>query len=274
MLYISTKNKKQTYTAHQALLFEADIDGGVIAPIRLPVFTKTELSDIFGRGLCGATVCILNKFFSKSLADKHIKDAFGFNVPVSDMLDRKTLLIRLDGCLQEAEKMIYSQLSGECKAPTLWASCAIRIGLLFGVFSELYRCGIHFADFAVESNNVLSFVPVYYGKIMGLPVSKIITGTNNEDAIWRFLHKEQSSDGEQNAYFLHGIDCCMNGSDKIVSEIFSSVVSLDRAKEIIMTMQTTYQKVIDLSAAVSYGALQDYRAITGENRTTVIFNSL
>ncbi len=272
MLYINTRNKNQTYTAYRALSLEVDANCGTIAPIRLPVFTKKELTDIYKRGFNGAVAFILNKFFSKGLTAENIAAVMDFCSPASDSLDRKTLLIRFDGKIDDLEKSIFKLLIDVDIEPTVWARCAIRISLLFGVFSDLIRCGIHSADFAVVSNDTLSFVPVFYGKLMGLPVKKIIAGAAQEDAIWNYLHKCQDSCGDVFEYFIHGV-AESGHKDRIITDLFSSVVSNDRARDIIANFQSIYKKGIDMNAAFSYGALQDFRSVTGENHTTIVFNN-
>lgn len=269
LLYVNTKNKYETYTAHQALSLQSSYTDGVIAPIRLPFFNKSELSDIYKLGFSGASAFILNKFFSKGISVKDMNEAIDFSIASSELLDRKTLIIRFDGKFSELEKSIYRLMLNDDTAPTLWGRCAIRISLLFGIFGELIPCGIRGADFAVASDDVLSIIPVLYGKAMGLPVNKIIVGASYEDAIWNFLHKDQDGSGDVYEYFRHGVSAAAH----IVTDVFSFVVSKARAGEIITNVQSTYNKSIDLSAAFSYGALQDHRAVTGENRTTIIFNN-
>lgn len=269
LLYVNTKNKYESYTAHQALILHTPYIDGVIAPIRLPFFDKNALSDIYKLGFAGASAFILNRFFSKNISAKEIESAVDFSVATSELLDRKTMVIRFDGKFSAQEKHIYELLLNNQTEPTLWGMCAIRISLLFGLFSELSSCGIRSVDFAVASEDLLCFIPVLYGKAMGLPINAIIAGASFEDAIWNYLHKEQDTSGSVYEYFRHVISM----SEQIAAKLFSFVVSKERASEIILNVQSTYKKNIDLSAAFSYGALQDYRAVTGENRTTIVFNN-
>ena len=270
MLYVNSDNKYETYTAHQALLQDSSVNGGVIVPLRLPVFTKNELSDIFNLGFLGSVTYVLNKFFPKRFTSDDLSLIVKAYIPASELLDRKTLLIHFSGKLQMLEDTILKFLLDGAQANGLWARCAIRISLLFGIFRELLFCGMRSLDFAVLSDDVLSFVPVFYGKLMGLPINKIIVASSRENDIWNYLHKGQRGSADVFKYFIYGLQTT---SRNITDEdLFCAVVSNDRAEESITNLQSTYKKNVDITAASSYGALQDYRAITGENRTTIILN--
>ena len=66
----------------------------------------------------------------------------------------------------------------------------------------------------------------------------------------------------------------MNLSDNmhLIDEMMPFVVSNDRAKDMVAKIKHAFTKKVTTATAISYGALQDYRAITGENRTTIVFN--
>ena len=266
MLYVNTKNKNLTYTSHQALT--VDPAEGMAAPIRLPFYSPIELSQLFGLRFADIVAHILNKFFSKSISGDQIDHIINKFQPQADYLDRKTLLIHFGGSLTDLERSVFSLLCEDYK-PSVWAKCAIRIALLFALSNELFKCGIRGADYAVVADDVLSFVPVFYGKLMGLPVRRLITSSATEGSVWNYLHKSIHSSDEVFEYFSYGMD----GNDGIVSEISSFVVSSERAGEVIINIQSSYNKCIDSTAAFSYGALQDHRSVTGEHNTTVIFSN-
>ena len=270
MLYVNSNNKRETYTAYQAFTMPSSVNGGVIVPLRLPQFTKNELSDIYKLGFCGSVAYILNKFFSKRILSDDISMIIDAQMPGSELLDRKSLLVHFEGRLKKLEDRILKYILGDACIPVLWASCAVRISLLFGIFRELLYCGIRSLDFAVSSDDPRSFIPVFYGKLMGLPVNKIIIAASYENGIWNYLHKGQIGSGEVCKYFIYGLNSA--GKNIASEDFFCAVVSNARAEDSIAKLQSTYKKSVDLAAAFSYGALQDYRAITGDNRTTIILN--
>lgn len=270
MLYVNSNNKYETYTAHRAFTMKPPVNSGVIVPLRLPVFTKNELSDIFDLGFFGSITYVLNKFFPKRSTADDISSVVKAYAPTSELLDRKTLLISFDGQLQMLEDAILKFLLDGAEANGPWARCAVRISLLFGIFRELLFCGMRSLDFAVLSDDALSFVPVFYGKLMGLPINKIIAASSQENDIWNYLHKGESGTGDVFQYFIYGLQS--TGRNVASGDFFSAVVSTERAEEIITNLQSTYKKNVDMIAAFSYGTLQDHRAISGENRTTIILN--
>ena len=113
------------------------------------------------------------------------------------------------------------------------------------------------------------FISIFYAKLMGLPVRKIIIGTTGENSIWCYLHKGTNLSDDLLRYFIYGLSFASNESTD-VSDLFSSIISTERMKEIINGVQRSYKKEIDLPTACAYGALQDFRALTGKNNITVI----
>ena len=270
MLYVNSNNQYETYTAYQALTRNPTVKDGVIVPLRLPALTKKELADVFNTGFCDSIAFVLNKFFPQVITADDISMIIGTHMPGSELLDRKTLLIHFDGKLQKLEDEILKYLLGSDYAPVAWASCAVRISLLFGIFRELLYCGIRCLDYAVSSDDLQSIIPVLYGKLMGLPINKIIIAAASENDIWNYLHKGLSGKTDTCKYFTYAIRTA--GRNITHEEFFCAVVSNERAGESISNLRSTYKKSVELTAAASYGALQDYRAITGENRTTIILN--
>lgn len=269
MLYIKSTDKRKTYTAHQVLISDHTPDGDIFVPVRLPNFTEKELSAIYSLGFSGAIAHILNIFFSKKIKESTIKALIDSVYPSSSLLDRKTLLISFDDRALDLENNIYKILTESGNQPTLWARCAIRIGVLFGIYSELLRCGIYHADLAVDTENFERFISVFYAKLMGLPIRNIIIGSTKEDSIWNYLHKGVNISDDLLRYFVYGLSFASNESTD-VSDLFSSIISTERMKEIINGVQRSYKKEIDLPTACAYGALQDFRALTGKNNITVI----
>lgn len=270
MLYVNSNNKYETYTAYQALTLNTPLNGGVIVPLHLPVLSKKELAEVFNTGFFGSIAFVLNKFFYQKITTDDISLVIGDYMPSSELLDRKTLLIYFEGKLQSLEDLVLKHILGNDYTPVLWARCAVRISLIFGIFRELLYCGIRSLDFAVSSDDPHSLIPVLYGKLMGLPINKIIIAASSENDVWNYLHKGLSGDAEVCQYFIYAIRTA--GRNVTARDFYCAVVSNERAQESTTNLRSTYKKSVELTAAASYGALQDYRAITGENRTTIILN--
>ncbi len=292
MLYVSTKDRNQTYTAYQALhLPDADLDGRIV-PLRVPVFSVKE---ICGGSFCQTVAKILNKFFSTNVSAQDIEACLKKHPLLSDTLDRKTLLIRL-GVRSESGAYylvdhIYRLLSGKnTNAPTL-PKMLIQISLLFGLYGDLLRCGISKIDIAVCANGFWGLDSVCFAQKMGLPVRLMICGCATEDRIWGLVRKGTLSSFDADAsavlYARSSLEaerynhCCQAKEVYVLpeeqlaslnSDIFTAVVSSERHHDVISNVYSTYGKKLSLDAACAYGALQDYRAVSGENRITVVFS--
>ena len=249
MLYVSIKNKNQTYTAHQALTRDALLND-LLIPIRLPFFDDSERSRIFDMGFEKAVTHILSKFFV--LGDKlnQIESCIHDYCPTINTLDRKTQIVTYRS-MHNLEENIGILLTERPGLLPLWPRCAIRISMLFGLFPQLNTNAV---DFAICTNDPVNFLPLLIGKAMGLPTGKIICGTESEDPLWVYMRNDLFRDD---------------------SEFFSNfIVSENRANDLVKGVLGSYKQQISKSAAFSYGALQDYRAITGDNQPTILLNEL
>lgn len=286
MLYLKLSTN-QNYTAYQAL----NLNDEDIVPLRLPGFSAEEIEAFSAESFSCVTTRVLSLFFGK-IINKELIDNYLEIHPLSlDGLDRKTLLIKLRS---ERDQNIIDDLfqnitsiSGKAGS---WATIAIRISLLFGIYADLKRCGISQFDIAVYSNELRDLLPVYYARKMGLPINKIICGCIHEDGLWGLLREGKvmpKLNGRLASllYFFNSKECvrylesCQSNSTynltpeqftELNDQIFTAVVSVERSKELFGNAAKTFGKNISPIAAVSYGALQDYRSVTGENDITLI----
>ena len=63
MLYVSTRNTVDVYTAYRALQESVTPDGGYFVPFRLSMFSDQELSAFQQQMPCESIANILNHFF-------------------------------------------------------------------------------------------------------------------------------------------------------------------------------------------------------------------
>lgn len=291
MLYLSLSTK-QTYTANQALgSYDSDL-----VPLRLPGFSESELEALYACSFSQVVARLLNLFFGKNVTDDAIEKCLKKNPLIPDNLDRRTLLIKFSGDrehgISELTNNIYKTMIEKQCFPGSWASTAIRISLLFGIYADMRRWGFQSFDIALASDRLQAVIPAYFAKKMGLPINTIVIGTVCEDDIWKLLYTGKLCDLRPYsgllASFLHGYDpkeaeryvtscdnntCYELSADRcreLNDNVFSAVVSIDRAKELIGNVGKTFGKQISPEAAISYGALQDYRSVTGENNITLI----
>ena len=150
-------------------------------------------------------------------------------------------------------------------------------------------------------------ITLCYARDMGLPIGRIICGTNENCWVWDLIHKgEVSSTGpvktdtpdldvfpagiERLIYGTLGpeetqryIQCISTHNTYVVADdqlrilnagLFSSVIGRRRVSDLVASVYSTERYVIDPYSAISYGALQDYRAGSGEGRISLIFTDV
>ena len=272
MLYVNTNNKFQTYTAFQALHTDLEINDGVIAPLRLPVFSKKDLDKIYHLSPAAVISYVLRKFFYTEICVPDLEAIMADAFCSVEELDRKTLLVNIVDDFEKFENDVFNLLCQEDHTPSIWVRCAIRISVFTAIIAELRRNGLRKLDFAVNSDEICSIIPVLYCKIMGLPIEKIIIGASHEEGIWKYLHMCLEGTSGSYDYFLHGLSF-VKDPKRFLNDLVSYIVSATRAGEIAANIKHSHGNFVTLGASFSYGALQDHRAITGENGKTIVFNA-
>ncbi len=304
MLYVSTRNRTDSYTAHRALHDACAPDGGMFVPFQLPVISEEELRSFHNRTFSENIAYVLNLFFSVNLPAWDVEVCIG-KYPIELLtLPRKLTIAEcwhnLSSTYARLESALYGRLCGEntMKPATDWAKIAIRIALLFAIYGELdpdaYRKDF---DFAVHSRNFTTPMAAWYARRMGLPIGKIIcAGYENSDS-WDLLHRGELSceactpDAvglERLIYMTLGqeeamrfADTCNNRKTYLLDEeqllllnegLFAAVVSKDRIQSTISNFYRSNDYIPDTVAAISYSALQDYRSRTGEGSQTLILS--
>ena len=271
MLYVNTNNKFYTYTAFQALKNDLGTHDGVIAPLRIPALSKEELDKIYNSAPAAVISYVLRKFFYTPICVADLKLFIADVFCSTKELDRKTLLVTIDD-FEKLENGVFGLLCCEAQVPSIWAKCAIRISVFAAVIAELRRNGLRKLDFAVNSDDICSIIPVLYCKIMGLPIEKIIISASHEDGIWKYLQMRLEDASGSCSYFLHGLSL-VKDRNRFVNDLVPYIVSVTRAGEIAANIKHSHGNSATLGASFSYGALQDHRAITGENGKTIVFNA-
>ena len=309
MLYVSTRNRTDSFTAYRALQEERAPDGGLFVPHRLPILedsVQRMMTESFGENVAK----ILNLFFSAGLSGWDVDFIVGRHPLRFVMMNHRLVVAELwrnhASDYAFIEESLYRKLSGSAvKKPPDWAKIAIRIAVLFGVFSELSRQGIEGADIAVPTGDFSVPMAAWYARKMGLPIGQIICGCNENGAVWDLIHRGEFSTGasvikteyptmdhscpasiERLVYSVLGLKeaqhyvsvCEKRGTYQLDDEALallsdgfaSAVVSGKRTQSVMKSTYRTSGYIMDGYIAVAYGSLQDYRSRTGESRLTLL----
>lgn len=304
MLYVTTRNKVDTYTSHNALCNDRSPDGGMYVPFRLPRMSEEEISGLKdkGFGLCVAE--ILNLFFSARLEALDVDFCVGRSPVKLVSMSHKILIAETwhnpDWDFARMVRNLTSRIqdvAGNSAPPSNWAWIAIRIAVLFGLFGEMLRNQYlehgQQMDVAVTAGDFTAPMAVWYARRMGLPIRTVVCGCNDNGTTWDLLHHGELHTGgdvppdlERLIFGTLGAGetqqycqiCDRRGIytpaeeqlEKLRSGMFAAVVSKKRMESVIHSMYRTNTYLLGPDSALAYGGLQDYRASSGETRPALI----
>ena len=304
MLYATTRNNLDTYTAQRVLQDRRAPDGGFFVPFRLPVFSEAEIAAFGERSFNKCVAEILNLLFQTRryavrletlnqrmiMAECWHNPQWEFRRLVKDLVD----LVRQEDSVCD---------SGD------WAEIGVRIAVLFGIFGELMRHGMADSDkkvdISVVGGDFSAPISAWYARAMGLPIENIVCSCNENGNLWNFIcHGQLKTDGvaistcvpeadiavpagvERLIHACGGtaaveqyLDALRQGKtyyaeDRFLQQlrqgIYVTVTSQQRILETIPNVYTTHDYILSLSSALNYIGLQDYRARTGECRNALI----
>ena len=207
MLYTTTRNNTDTFTAHRTLSSGRGPDGGLFVPYRIPVFSREELDRLAGKGFNTNLAETLNLFFGCGLTGYDIELALGRRCVRLQQLGQKIIMAQtwhntdwcFDRCLQDLCGLVMKDAQ-QVTAPTGWAGVAVRTAVLVGIFGELIREGLtnqdKKTDLCMVSGDFTAPMACWYARKMGLPIGNIICCCNKNAALWDFMcHGQLRTDG-------------------------------------------------------------------------------
>lgn len=310
MLYVSTRNRTEVFTAHRALHEDLAPDGGRFVPFRFATCGADELAQFKEKSFGDTVAHILNLFFAVRLNGWDVDTCIGRSPVKLVALGRRTVVGEIwhnpDSTYAYIENSLYNKMTGKASTPTDWVRIAIRIAVLFGLFGELAKTGVTTFDIAVTAGDFSLPMAAWYARKMGLPIGMIICSCNENGAVWDLIHRGEYNTGAlQVKTGLPRLDvACSVGLERLIfgtlgeqevlkylrasekgsiyhvddadalvklnDKLYASVVGERRIDTVISSVYRTNDYIIDPYTALSYGGLQDYRAKTGENRTTLL----
>ena len=304
MLYVTTRDKHDTYTVHFANQGDRGPDGGFYLPFRMPKFEKTELLALQEQTFGQRIAQILNLFFAVQLTGWDVELCVG-KAPVKLIpMHNRVVLMEMwhnhDQDFAHLERSLSARICQDLgdRKPTSWMRIAVRIAVLFAVYAELLSnevCSVHQTfDVAVATGDFTAPMAAWHAREMGLPISNIIC-SHDKSAVWDLIHhgEVRTDTGlpenlerlvcatlgiEENLRFC---DICSQGRlyvtrpgmlETLRQGMYASVVSAQRLKAVIPNVYNTSGHVFDPMTAMAYAGLQDYRAKTGEARPALVLS--
>lgn len=305
MLYVSTRDHTNTYTAHRALFEQEASDGGMFVPFCLPELTQNEIYQMKSNSFGSNVAQILNLFFSAQLTGWDVDFCCGRSPVDVISLPRKLLIAELwhntASSYGYMEQALYNKLCGgnPPEQMSCWAKIAIRISVLFAAYALIGPEGYpEELDVALDDQEFIAPLAAWYARRMGLPIGTLICGSYESSSVWDLIHRGelntatcgQNRGVEQLIFAALGpeetkkfVSACQKRRTYHVDEeklsvlndrIFIAVTSADRVNNVIASFNRSNNYVLDTSAATGFGALQDYRSRVGESKNTMLFSMI
>ena len=199
MLYVTTTEKDDAYTAARTFFEDCGPNGGLFVPRQLPCFTQEELKKLEQQTFGERIADILNMFFSTKLTGWDVDSAVGRCPVKAAPMSHRILILELwrnlDGSYEQLEKLLAAKIRNDDRVElrvSSWLRIAIRIALLFAIYAELVRTNTldweSMVDVSAVAGDLSVVMSIWYAKEMGLPVSNIICSCNENCALWDLLH--------------------------------------------------------------------------------------
>ena len=306
MLYASTRDERDAFTAARTLAGDFAADGGLFVPFRLPRYSWQEIADLSNQSFGQIIAQLLNMFFSVKLTGWDVDFSIG-RAPVKLVwMNHRLIVAELwhnpGTSYQYLVDRLYERIriTGAKNTATDWAKVAVRISVLFGVISilikEKYAGPGKPVDIAVSADDFSLPTAAWYARKMGLPIGMITCGCNINSGLWDLLRRgEYTSVGvpveiraghERLIHETLGTaearrygQRCELGKVFSVSEealpklnngFFAAVVGEGRVASLISSVHKSGGYRLSREDALAYGALQDYRAGIAEGRSSLM----
>lgn len=231
MLYTTTRNNQDTFTAQRVLRSGRAPDGGLFVPFHLPVYTEEEIKRLSSIGFNSRLAEILNLLFGSHLTGFDIDLALGKRSVRLQQLGQRLFLAecwhniqwQFAEILNALSHLVFSDRESE-PAQSGWVETGIRMAVLFGIIGELIRNGLVSAekpvDLAMVSGNFSGPMAAWYARGMGLPIGNIVCCCNENAVLWDFIcHGQLRTDGI-------AVDTLVPEADILVPEGLERLITL------------------------------------------------
>lgn len=198
MLYVTTRNDRDAFTAIHAMTHALGPDGGHFVPMQMPRLDGEGLEAVARRSFNENIAYVLNQLFGSALTGREIELVIGKRSAGIVYPDSRTMAAQIfkdaDCTFDETVQRLFRLLIEDSAArPGQWFTMSVRIAMLFGIFGELMAEGIVSAeapmDLAVPSFGFQGAMAAWYARNWGLPIGTIVCACTEDDAPWSLLHQ-------------------------------------------------------------------------------------
>ena len=311
MQYVTTRSKDKFYSCLPAIADDRALDGGLYLPAQSLVFSREEVEALSLKNPNQAVAEVLNRLFDCDLNRWSVDFAVG-RYPVRLRTMNRHIAIaeawhnqdwELSRVIDDLAALVRGIRPGTLSTGS-WAQVAVRVAVLFGIFSELMRDGIvrpeQTVDVAVPSADLTAAAAALFAKSWGLPIGNIIVSCNENNNFWNLVnYGELRTQGTPYAtatpmcdqmlplgleWILH---CCGGEAEvanldsalregksfyaqeltlqKLQQHFRVSVVSQNRVHGTISNVYKDCGYVFGPYSALTYAGIQDYRTKSGSD---------
>ena len=231
MLYVTTRDPNDAYTANRALSENRCPQGGFFVPMRFPHFDECAIAALSEKSFSQNVADILNLLFGTQLDSWGVEFGIGrYPVKLVSLNSRTVVaeswhnpMYRFERLANGIEKAVR-QSDQINPVPSDWLMIVSRIAILFGIVGQLLQNGIlakgQKLDISLPAGNLSAPMAAWYARKMGLPIGTIVCCCNENTELWNLLHKGQLHTGAI-AVRTHTPDCDYAVPDDLERLIFS-----------------------------------------------------
>lgn len=193
MLYVTTRNNLDAFTAAHALEHPRAPDGGCWKPFRDPKFSSEEIAGLKDISFNSAIALALNKLFDKKLSAWDVDFCIGrYPVRLKQLPNRVAMCEpwhNPEWQFKTIAGRLISLIGGTVSEG--WTEMAVRIAVLFGTYAEMMRQGNikpgEQIDVAVLSGSFMEPMSAWYARKWGLPIGNIVCCCNENNGMWNLI---------------------------------------------------------------------------------------
>lgn len=193
MLYVTTRNSRETFTTQRALRENRGPDGGMYLPFRAPRFSQAELDALAEKPFNQRVADILNLLFQTRLSGWDVDFCAGrYPVRLESLSHRIVMAETWHNTQWDFERTVRNITArlqdGQPGDLGDWPRIAVRIAVLFGIFGELKHAGMdQMWDIALLSGNFSAPISAWYARQWGLPIGNLVCCCNENNSLWDLI---------------------------------------------------------------------------------------
>lgn len=200
MLYVTTRNHRDAYTAQRVLGEDRGPDGGLFLPFRMPAFSREDLEKLWALPFTARIAQVLNHLFGTSITQWDVDFCVGRHPVRLVRLPQKILLAQCwhnrEGDLSYLVRVLASRLRSDGKPiPSDWTEVAVRIALMLSILGEVGEyvdiAQGQTVDISLLSGEFCGPVSAWYTRNWGAPIGNIVCCCNENNQIWELFHRGQ-----------------------------------------------------------------------------------